>query len=45
MSMCEIKRNIDGKYELYIDGVRKGTYNTAEKAAFKASKYFKGQDR
>lgn len=43
MVYCEIKRNIDGKFELYIQGVRKGIYSTAEKAAFKASKYFKGQ--
>ena len=45
MSIVEIKRNINGKYELYIQGVRKGEYVSLEKASFKAYKYFKGQQQ
>ena len=41
-----IKRTISGKYELWIDGSLIGeSYSTCEKAADKARKYAKGQNK
>jgi len=41
-----IKRNISGKYELWIDGVLiSDKYTTCEKAASKAKQYAKGQNK
>ena len=45
MSYIEIKRTLEGKFELYIIGELVGVYTTATKAAHKAYKYAKGQNK
>ena len=44
MSYIEIKRTLEGKFELYVIGLLIGDYSSASKAAYKAYKYAKGQN-